>query len=96
MKGRRRQHSADLKAKVAISAIHGVSTVQEIASRYEIHPTLVAKWKKEALDGLPEIFARGPDKSKREEQRLCEQLYEQIGRLKVENDWLKKKSDLLD
>ena len=96
MKGKRRQHSAELKSKVAVAAIGGVSTIQEIASRYEVHPTLVAKWKKEALAGLPAIFSNGAVKRDKDEARLHEQLYEQIGRLKVENDWLKKKADLLD
>jgi len=96
MKGKRRQHSAELKAKVAVAAIRGVSTVQEIASKYEVHPTLVAKWKKEAVAGLSMVFSNGTGKHDKEEARLREQLYEQIGRLKVENDWLKKKADLLD
>ncbi len=71
-------------------------SVQEIASKYEMHPTLVAKWKKEALAGLPGMFSNGSDKRDKSEERLREQLYEQIGRLKMENDWLKKKGDLLD
>jgi len=96
MKGKRRQHSAELKSKVAVEAIRGVSTVQEIASEYEVHPTLVTKWKKEALAGLPGVFADGPGKRDANEERLREQLYEQIGRLKVENDWLKKKADRFD
>lgn len=91
MKGKRRQHSAELKSKVALAAIRGVSTVQEIAGKYEVHPTLVAKWKKEALAGLAEIFSSGTAKRDVSEERLREQLYAQIGRLKVENDWLKKK-----
>ena len=96
MKGKRRQHSAELKSKVALAAIRGVSTVQEIAGKYEVHPTLVAKWKKEALAALPDIFSNGAAKRDASEERLRERLYEQIGRLKVENDWLKKKSELLD
>ena len=96
MKGKRRQHSAELKSRVALEAIRGVTTVQEIASKYEVHPTLVAKWKKEALAGLPGVFSNGADRRDKSEERLREQLYEQIGRLKVENDWLKKKADWLD
>ncbi len=96
MKGKRRQHSAELKSKMALAALRGVSTVQEIAGKYEVHPTLVAKWKKEALAGLPGVFSGGTVKRDASEERLRERLYEQIGRLKVENDWLKKKSDLLD
>ncbi len=96
MKGKRRQHSAELKSKVAVAAIRGVSTVQQIAGKYEVHPTLVAKWKKEAVAGLPAVFSNGTGKRDDSEARLREQLYEQIGRLKVENDWLKKKAELLD
>lgn len=96
MKGKRRRHSAELKVKVAVAAIRGVSTVQEIAGQYEVHPTLVAKWKKEALAGLPTVFSNGAAKHDEDEERQREQLYEQIGRLKVENDWLKKKAELLD
>lgn len=96
MKGKRRQHSAELKSKVAVAAIRGVSTVQQIAGKYEVHPTLVAKWKNEAVAGLPAVFSNGTGKRDESEARLREQLYEQIGRLKVENDWLKKKAELLD
>ena len=96
MRGKRRQHSAELKAKVAVTAIRGVSTIQEIAGKYEVHPTLVAKWKKEALARLPTLFSTRAGRGDEDEARLREQLYEQIGRLKVENDWLKKKADLLD
>ncbi len=96
MKGKRRQHSAELKSKVALAAIRGVSTVQEIAGKYEVHPTLVAKWKKEALAGLPDVFSNGASKRDASEERLRERLYEQIGRLKVENDWLKKKAGPFD
>ena len=77
---------------MALAAIRGVSTVQEIASKHEVHPTLVAKWKKEALAGLPAVFSNGAVRHDKDGERLREQLYEQIGRLKVENDWLKKKS----
>jgi len=90
MKGKRRQNSAKLKSKVAVEAIRGVCSVQEIAGKYEVHPTLVTKWKKEALAGLPGVFMEGPRTRDANEERLREQLYEQIGRLKVENVWLKK------
>jgi len=96
MKGKCKRHSAELKSKVVVAAIRGVMTVQEIASKYEVHPTLVAKWKNEVLSGLPAVFETGAAKRDKSEARLREQLYEQIGRLKVENDWLKKKADLLD
>ena len=81
MKGKRRRHSAELKVKVAVAAIRGVSTVQEIAGQYEVHPTLVAKWKKEALAGLPTVFSNGAAKQDKDEERQREQL-----RIPGEND----------
>ena len=95
MKGKRRHHSVELKAKVAVAALSGRTTVQEIASRYEVHPTLVAKWKREALEGLPGVFGTS-GRHIPEESAECGKLYEEIGRLKVENDWLKKKAERLD
>lgn len=95
MKGKRRQHSAELKAKVAVAAIRGMATVQEIAGKYEVHPTLVAKWKREALEGLPGVFGSSGRRIP-EESAECGKLYEEIGRLKVENDWLKKKAERVD
>ena len=62
MKGKRRRHSAELKGKVAVAAIRGVLTIQEIASKYEVHPTLVTKWKREGLAGLPTVFSNGVGK----------------------------------
>jgi transposase len=92
-KTRRRFTSAE-KAKIALEAIKGELTMAQIASRYSVHVTQVNTWRKQALSWLPGAFS---DKIKQEavnhEDQLAE-LYEQIGRLKVENDFLKKKSDV--
>ncbi len=87
----RKRHSAELKAKVALEAIKGQKTVNEIASEYGVHPTQIAQWKKQALDELPEIFSSRRQKGVQEEEALKAALYQQIGQLKVELDWLKKK-----
>lgn len=94
MKRQRRQYSADWKAKVALEAIKGQRTVQEIASHYEVHPTLVRHWKKQLLEGAAEIFSNGKRAAADAEEELKAELYQQIGKLQVEVDWLKKKSGL--
>ena len=94
MKRQRRQYSADWKAKVALEAIKGQRTVQEIASHYEVHPTLVTHWKKQLLEGAAEIFSYGKRAAADAEEELKAELYQQIGKLQVEVDWLKKKSGL--
>ena len=94
MKRRRRQYSADWKAKIALEPIKGQRTVQEIASHYEVHPTLVTHWKKRLLEGAAEIFSNGKRVAADAEEELRAELYQQIGRLQVEVDWLKKKSGL--
>ena len=95
MSKQRKQYSADFKAKVALEAIKGQYTVNEIASRYSVHPNLVTQWKKLALAQLPELFSDRRTSVARDDQQLKERLYQQIGQLKVELDWLKKKVGLL-
>jgi putative transposase len=92
MKNKRRNHSAAFKAKVALAAAKGDKTIAELASQYEVHPNQIAQWKKQLLDSLPEIFNRSRQKDQYRQDELTEHLYQQIGRLKVELDWLKKKS----
>lgn len=90
----RRHLSAELKAKVALEAIKGHHTVNEIAGRYGVHPNQVSQWKKQAIESLPAAFSdrRARADAEREEQEA--HLYQQIGQLKVELDWVKKKSGL--
>lgn len=91
MKRERKQHSAETKAKVAVEAIRGLRTVNEIASEYGVHPTQVTQWKKQAVAGLGEVFSNGHARQEQAESELRDRLYEEIGRLKFELDWLKKK-----
>lgn len=88
----RRKFSASFKAKVALEAIKGFKTLSELAQEYELHPNQIALWKKELEEGAEGLFdtARGP-KPKEEPKDDSNELYEQIGRLKMENEWLKKK-----
>jgi transposase len=90
MKRNRRKHSASFKAKVALEAIKGEATITEIASRYEIHPNLVTKWKKALQDEAASIFNEDHDRQKKQDKNLVAQLYQQIGQLKVENDFLEQ------
>jgi len=94
MKRQRRQYSAEWKAKVALEAIKGQRTVQEIASHYEVHPSLVTQWKKQLLEGAGQVFLNGKMAASGGEEELKAELYQQIGKLQVEVDWLKKKSGL--
>jgi len=91
----RKQYEAKFKAKVALEAIKGHRTLNEIAAAYGVHPTIVQKWKKQVLDLLPELFVDGRSRAAHSDEQLQAQLYQQIGQLKVELDWLKKKAGLL-
>jgi putative transposase len=94
MKNKRRNHSAAFKAKVALEAVKEDKTIAELASQYEVHPSQIAKWKKQLLESLPEIFSSRQQNEHEDQEALMAQLYQQIGQLKVELDWLKKKSGL--
>ena len=90
MEGQRKRYDAALKAKVALDAIKGQRMANELGSAYGVHPILMAQWKRQALEQLPEIFSSGRARATQEEEELRNQLYQQIGQLKVEVDWLKK------
>ncbi len=86
----RRKFSSNFKAKVVLEALKERSTIEELARKYELHPTQINLWKKEAMSKLSQVFgSRDEGEDKTEEQ--TEKLYAQIGQLKVENDFLKKK-----
>lgn len=91
----RRQHSAEFKARVALEAIKGERTINEIAADYEVHPVQVQQWKKLALEAMASAFGSKKDQTAADHEALTAQLYQQIGQLKVEVDWLKKKSEQL-
>lgn len=88
MKESRRKHSPSFKARVALEALKGEETIAEIASRYEVHPNMVAKWKKALQDEAASIFGEGHSRKKKQDENLVAQLYQQIGQLKVERDFL--------
>jgi transposase len=85
------RYSADFKAKVALEALREQRTMSELASEFAIHPNQIVEWKKQLLDRSPEIFSTYIGKSDKEHEKLEDCLYQQIGRLKTELDWLKKK-----
>ena len=91
MRGKRRQYEAELKARVALAALKGDKTINEVAALFEVHPNMVTKWKQRALAELPRVFSEHPAQGASEAAVNEQRLYEQIGRLKVELDWLKKK-----
>ena len=92
----RRKHSAAFKARVALEAVRGERTINEIASRFSILPNQVSVWKKQVLEGMSGIFSSNKGRKEKAEDDLKDELYQQIGRLKVELDWLKKKVGHLD
>jgi transposase-like protein len=92
----RKQHSAQFKTKVVVEAIRGVRPVNELAARFGVHPVQITHWKKQALECLPAIMTSRRGGNGKGEESLQQELYEQIGRLKMELEWLKKKSGLAD
>ena len=90
----RKRYTGQFKAKIAVEAIAGHKTTNEIASAYGVHPTQVVNWKKEMLKRLPEVFSNGRYAKTRENEDLVNRLYQQIGQLTMENEYLKKKSGL--
>ena len=92
---KRKVHTAEFKAKVALEAVKGGLTANQIASKYEVHAVQVSQWKKELLSNLASVFEGKRPQKPTDDQEDPAKLYEQIGRLKVENDWLKKKSEQL-
>jgi len=93
MSSKRKTYSAELKAKVALEALRGELTTNQIATRYEVHPSQVTQWKKQALEHLKDSFSSRRAKAQKQDEALQDELYGQIGRLKVELDWLKKNLD---
>jgi transposase-like protein len=87
----RRQHSAEFKARVALEAIRGERTINELAAQYGVHPVQITQWKKVLLEEVPTLFSSRRGVKPKEEEALQAALYQQIGQLKVELDWLKKK-----
>lgn len=94
MASMRTKRTSEFKAKVALAAIRGEQTVTELASLYKVHPNQITAWKRQAQDQLVAAFDSKKAKALKADEKLKEELYCQIGQLKVELDWLKKKSGL--
>jgi transposase-like protein len=92
----RKRHGTKVKGNVAVHALVGEKTVSEIATKYKVHPTQVSQWKKQLQDGMDDIFGGRRAAKKEASEALVGQLYEEIGRLKFELDWLKKKAAKFD
>src|SRR5512135_2676164 len=90
MAGKRKRHSAAFKAKVALEAAKQTRTVAELAKMFQVHPVQVSQWKKQLLDGAESLFRDGRRSEREEGQALQAELYERIGRLNMEVEWLKK------
>lgn len=91
MSRKRTNHTREFKAKVALEAVKGVHSASELASRYKVHPTQIAQWKKQLQENAPAAFERGRPGLAPDAERLTAPLYQEIGRLKMELDFLQKK-----
>ena len=91
MKKTRKRYSSEFKAKVALEALKEQKTLSELAQQFELHPNQISQWKKQLLDNVEQLFLNNSAKSQRKHDQLEAQLYQQIGQLSVEVDWLKKK-----
>lgn len=87
----KRSFSPDFKAKVALDLIRETDAVAQICSKFEIHPTQAGKWKQQAVQGLQAVFSEKASDALKKKDETIDELYKQIGQLKVELDWLKKK-----
>jgi transposase len=95
MAGKRKIHTSAFKAQVALAALKGDRTINELAGQFGVHPTLIHGWKKQLLAGAETVFANGAARANHEGEILQAELYEQIGRLKMELEWVKKKAAVL-
>jgi len=91
----RKKFEAGFKARVALEAYKGEKTLAELSSEYGAHANMISRWKQELLKGAAEIFNEGKSKQDNGQEEKADKLYKSIGELKVENDWLKKKLEIL-
>jgi putative transposase len=90
MAGTRKQHTASFKAKVALEAAKQTRTAAELAKAYQVHPVQISQWKKQLLDGAESLFRDGRRRDRDDHEAVQAELYERIGRLNMEVEWLKK------
>jgi transposase len=93
---KRNNYAKEFKARVALAAIRGDKTANELASEYDVHPTQINQWKRQALESLPEVFGSKKPRQEAAQEAERNRLFQQIGKLQVEVDWLKKKTGHLD
>jgi len=93
---KRKQYSNNFKFKIALEAVKGAKTVSQLAAEYNVHPTQIGTWKKQLVQQGKTLYTRPNDRQQREQQDKEAALYEQIGRLKMELEWLKKKAAAFD
>ena len=91
----RKKYSKELKARIALDAIKVQKTIAELASEYEVHANQISLWKKQLLDAAPTAFSNGKDKDAEQKEVERYHLYKKVGQLKIEVDWLKKKTGYL-
>jgi len=94
MSNKRKQYSSQFKAKVALEALRGEKTISELGSQYEVHPTMINNWKRQLLEEASSLFEKGssPKPVEESQQSQIDELYRQIGQLKVERDFLANRS----
>lgn len=90
--GVRRTYTGHFKGKVALEAVKAEQTLSELASQYEVHPNQIKQWKRRLVEQVGELFADKRRKHEKDQAELIDELYKQIGQLKVELDWVKKKA----
>ena len=91
----RKSYDGNFKAKVAFEALKEEKTIAEIASLFDVHPNLVARWKKQLAKRMPELFSRKAEQKKKQDLKREEKLFSKIGKLNIENEFLKKKYEQL-
>lgn len=91
----RKKYPAGLKAKIAIESIKGEKTLTELSSQYEVHPEQLRRWRSIVIKGANDLFTDNRQRRDKEKEELIEELYKEVGQLKVELDWLKKKTGLI-
>jgi transposase-like protein len=92
MSKQRRRFNADFKFRVALEAAKGQQTISELAGKHQLHPNQISQWKRQLLEDGVDVFARNGSQVQQEQAAMQSELYEQIGRLKMELEWLKKKA----
>lgn len=87
---KRRNYSADFKARVALEALSGAFTMAELASKHSLHPNMISQWKRKAQEGLPDVFAKKNERQNGAQDAEVKELHAKIGQLTIENDFLSK------